>query len=560
VYTRKHFFRFIFVFLFLIIALIVFVVKLTLIQVFQSTRLAALASKQHKHLIEIEPARGTIYDRNLRPLAFNVAVYSLFVNPNSMTLEDKQKVMKILPPLLGEDAAFIEERVNRSKYFVWMKRKLSKEIVDKIKAARLKGLGFRKESKRYYPNGSLAAHVIGFAGLDNQGLEGLELFYNNELKGQQGKMRILRDARQREFMLENNLMPARDGFDLVLTIDETIQYLAEMSLQKSYEKYKAKAASIIVMNVKTGEILALANRPTYDLSNLQGSTVESRTNRAVSYVYEPGSVFKIVTASAALEEEAFIEKDVIFCENGEYRVGNHILHDHRPHGRLTFQEVFEVSSNIGVTKIAQKIGPQQVYKYANRFRFGLPTGIDLKGEVGGYLKHPSRWSKTSIGAVPIGHEVTATPLQLVSALAALANDGIFMRPFIVKEIKDQKNQRIKSFEPRVLDRVISRDTARRVTKILTGVVDKGTGKRAQMEGIKVAGKTGTAQKVVAGKYSHSEFYATFMGFAPADDPLLAAIVVFDDPSPSHYGGTVAAPVFKEVIENALKYLESKGEK
>ncbi len=556
-YIRKYSLRFICVFFALILFLFIFIVKLILIQVFQSEHLSALADKQHKHTIEIEPIRGSIYDRNLRPLAFNIPVYSLWANPKSMTKEDKQKAVQVLSPLLHLEPSFLRRRLNKKKYFVWLQRKLNKKTVDSIKAEKVHGLGFRKESKRYYPNGKLAAHIIGFAGTDNKGLEGLELFYNYELEGKKGYRQILRDARQRDLMLEGSLLPPRNGFNLVLTIDETIQYLAEKALEESFKKYKAKSASIIVMNPRTGEILALANRPTYDLSTASSSQFNERTNRAISFFYEPGSVFKIVTASAALEEEQFVESDIIYCEKGKYRVGNHILHDHRPHGKLTFQEVFEVSSNIGVTKIAQKLGPDIIYKYGRRFRFGMLTGINLKGEVKGVFKHPSRWSKTSIGAIPIGHEVTVTPIQLITALSAIANDGIYMKPYIVKYIKDHANQVIKSFQPQVVDRVISRDTARRVAKILTGVVERGTAPKAKIEGVQVAGKTGTAQKVIDGKYSHSKFYASFMGFAPVDNPRLAIIVVFDEPTPSHYGGTVAAPVFQKVMADALKYLESK---
>jgi len=309
------------------------------------------------------------------------------------------------------------------------------------------------------------------------------------------------------------------------------------------------------MDVQTGEILALANRPTYNLDKAVESNIENRTNRAISFVYEPGSVFKIITASAALEEEIFDEEDKIFCENGSYRIANHILTDHRPHGTLPFREVFIVSSNIGVAKVAQKIGPANVYKYGNRFRFGIPTGIDLKGEVSGWLKDPSQWSKTTIGAIPIGYEVTVTPLQLVGAISSIANQGVYMRPFVVKYIKDNQDQVIKSFEPQLIDRVISPNTAHRVKEILKSVVESGTGKRARIEGVAVAGKTGTARKVIDGKYSRGKYYASFMGFAPADNPRLAAVVVVDEPHPSYFGGTVSAPVFQEVMANSLKYLK-----
>lgn len=555
-HVRKYPLRFSSVFLFLIFCLLVFSGKLIWIQFFRSSHLADLAEKQQQHYVKLEPVRGTIYDRRLRPLALNVSVYSLYANPRRMTPEDKLKCIKQLSALLPQKKDVIPKQLNRDKYFVWLARKLPGELVEKIKSLKIQGLGFIKESKRYYPNEYLAAHVIGFAGMDNEGLEGLELRFDRYLKGENGWSQILRDARQRDLLIEKWSVPPKHGLSLILTIDETIQYIAERALDEAFKKYKAKAASIIVMNPKTGEILALANRPTYNLSEFALTRPENRTNRAVTYVYEPGSVFKIVTASAALEEKAFKESDKIFCENGKYRVGNRILHDHHPLGTLTFQEVIEKSSNIGTTKIAQKLGADIIYQYARRFRFTKKTGIDLIGEVKGFLRPPAKWSKVSISAVPIGHEITVTPLQLVCAVSAIANDGVYMRPFVVKYIKDSKGELIKSFEPRVLSRVISEDTALRMKAILTGVVERGTGRRAQIKGVSVAGKTGTAQKVIDGRHSHSKFYATFIGFAPTEDPRLAAVVVFDEPRPSYYGGTVAAPVFRKVLFDALKYLET----
>jgi cell division protein FtsI (penicillin-binding protein 3) len=311
-----------------------------------------------------------------------------------------------------------------------------------------------------------------------------------------------------------------------------------------------------VFNPKTGEILAFANRPTYNLEDFSTANPENKTNRAVAFTYEPGSVFKIVAASAALEENVVKETDVIFCENGSYKVGNHFLKDHEPEGNLTFKEVIEKSSNIGTTKVAQKLGPDRYYKYAKKFRFGTKTGIDMMGEVGGWLKPPSQWSKTTIGAIPIGQEVTVTPLQLGAAISAIANDGVFMKPYIIKEIRDSHDEIIEAFEPQELDRVITSETDKRVKEILRGVVEEGTGQKAKIKGISVAGKTGTAQKVEGGTYSHSRFYASFIGFAPVEDPKLAAVVVFDEPHPAYYGGTVAAPVFQEVIDNSLKYLST----
>ena len=528
-------------------------------QTFRSDYLTILAAKQHRHLVELEPVRGTIYDRKMRPIAFNVSVYSLFASPKMMSEADKQAALEQLPGILGLGAEAIAADLDKDKYFSWIKRKLPQETFEQVQKLKLKGLGFRKESKRFYPSASLAAHVIGFANIDNNGLEGLELYYNRELKGKPGWMRVMRDARQTELLLDNNFLPAHDGLNLVLTIDETIQYIAERALAQAVQKFNAKGATIIVMDTRTGAVLALANQPTYDLEHFAQSGAESRTNRAVTYVYEPGSVFKVVTAAAALQEGKFTESDKIFCENGKYKIANNILTDHHPHGTISFAEVFSVSSNIGVAKIAQKIGGPTVYQYAKKFRFGMPTGIDLKGEVKGWLKDPSRWSKTSIGAVPIGYEVTVTPLQLLGMMAAVANKGAYVQPFVVRYIQDKQGHVVKSFGGKVLDeRVIEPETARRVTEILVDVVEKGTAQKAKIEGIRVAGKTGTARKVIGGAYSEGKYYATFAGFAPADDPRLAAIVIMDEPHPAYFGGTVCAPVFKEVIENALKYLASSG--
>ena len=557
-YIRKRSRRFVLVFVFFLSSLVYFSIKLVLIQVFRSEHLSGLAAKQHHHTITLEPVRGTIYDRKLRPLAFNLAAYSLYANPRIMTQDQKARAVTELSRTMGWDPSFLKERLSRDKFFVWLERKLSKSQADQVEALDLAGLDFLRESKRSYPNRSLAAHLIGFAGLDNVGLDGLELKFDDTLKGREGQAMIMRDAKQRDLLLEKNYVPARDGFDLVLTIDETIQYISERALEKAFIQHQALSASIIVLDLKTGEVLALANRPTYDLENFTQSRPEQRTNRAVAYVYEPGSVFKIVAASAALEEGTFQEEDKIFCENGKYRVGNHILHDHHPLGTLAFQEVIEQSSNIGTTKIAQKLGPETFYQYARKFRFGHKTGIDLIGEVKGTLYPPAKWSKTSIGAVPIGHEVLVTPLQLVCAIGAIANDGVYMKPYVVKMIRDKKGERIQEFKPQVLGRVISAETAGRVKAILQGVVERGTGRRTKIEGLTVAGKTGTAQKVIDGQYSHSKFYASFIGFAPVEDPRVAAVVVFDEPHPQYYGGTVAAPVFRDVIADTVKYLRATG--
>ena len=559
-YLRKYPSRFAVVFIFILFGFLYSAAFLFYIQIFRASYLSHLAQRQHEHLKSIDPKRGTIYDRNMRPLAINLPVYSVYANPRMIAkLHNSDEIITELAATMKMNEGQLRDKVSKYKFFVWVARMLPQETYEALKAKHYPGIGFIKESKRFYPNKYLAAHLVGFAGLDNTGLDGLERDYDKFLKGKAGSSITLRDARQRELM-ERDFQPPVDGFDLVLTIDETIQYLAELALDKMYHKYNAKGGSIIVMNPKTGEILAFANRPTYDLEQPGKSSPEARTNRAIVFTYEPGSVFKIVTAAGALQEKVVKETDVIYCERGAYKVANHILHDHEPSGNLTFKEVIEQSSNIGTVKVAQRLGPERVYSYAHRFRFGIKTGIDLPGEARGNLKPVKNWSKTSIGAVPIGQEVTATPLQLVAAMSAIANNGVYMRPFVVKYVKDSHGQIIEEHKPMILDRIMTEDIAKRLHAILKGVVDNGTAKKAQIDGVSVAGKTGTAQKVVGGTYSHTHFYATFVGFAPVENPRLACVVVFDEPHPVYYGGLVSAPVFKEVVENGLRYLNAQDTK
>ncbi len=505
------------VFLFFFVFLIFCISRLFFIQFFRSSYFAKLAQKQHNLFVELEARRGTIYDSNLKPQAVNISVDSLYASPNAIRDKDKGKIINQLLPILNVDYAYLKDRLYRQKSFIWLARKISPARAEAIRKLNIKGLDFLKESKRCYPNGYLASHITGFSGLDNIGLEGIELYYDSYLKGKSGWALILRDARQKKLNLEEKMVLPGDGYNLVLTIDEVIQYIAERELDKAFRTYHAKGASIIVMDPHTGAILAMANRPTFDLNEYNNIDKEARRNRAICDLFEPGSSFKIVTASAALEEKKVVEGDRFFCENGAYRVATHILHDHRPHGWLTLREVIEQSSNIGTTKVAQILGPDLLYRYVRLFGFGAKSGIDLPGEITGMIKEPRFWSKTSIGAVPIGQEVGVTALQLVSAISVIANGGQLMKPYIVKEIRDKHNEIIKSFLPILMRKVISLDTANRTKKILTGAIEEGTGKLAKITGFSAAGKTGTAQKLEPnGAYSHNKFVASFIGFASAE--------------------------------------------
>jgi len=507
--------------------------------------------------VELEPLRGTIYDSNLKPQAVNISVNSLYASPNEIKSKDKEKIIQELPSILKVDRDYLKDRLYRKKSFIWLARKITPQETRAVKKLSINGLGFLKESKRTYPNRTLANHVIGFAGLDNRGLEGLEVYYDKYLKGESGRVLFFRDARQKRLNLWEKMLLPKDGYDLVLTIDEVIQYIAERELDKVCKAYRAKGASIVVMDPHRGAILALANRPAYDLNEYRNTSNIELRNRAVCDIFEPGSVFKIVIAAAALEEGKANEQDKFFCEEGSFRVAGHTLHDHRPHGWLTFREVVEQSSNIGITKVAQIVGPDLFFRYIKRFGFGSKLGIDLPGEAIGITKAPRLWSKTSITAIPMGQEIAVTALQLASAISVIANGGQLMRPYIVQEIIDRHGETIKKFSPKMIRKAISLDTAARLRELLVGVVDRGTGRQAKIPEFSVAGKTGTAQKIENGTYSHRKFIASFIGFAPAEDPVVAIAVTVDEPRPYYFGGVVSAPVFKKVAREVIKYLNTK---
>ncbi|MFH0855723.1 MAG: penicillin-binding transpeptidase domain-containing protein [Candidatus Omnitrophota bacterium] len=546
------------VFLFFLSFLILCIGRLLYIQFFNSSYLADIARKQHNFFVELEPLRGVIYDSDLRPQALNLPTDSLYASPVSIKDSDKEIIIRQLSGILNVKQEYLKERLDHKKSFVWLARKITPEQSSAIKQLNIKGLGFLRESKRSYPNSYLASQIIGFAGLDNTGLEGVEFYLDKYLKGEQGWAIFLRDARQKKLDIWEKMILPKDGYDVVLTIDQVVQYIAERELDKAFKTFHAKGASIIVMETHTGRILAMASRPTYDLNERGNPSKDAKRNRAICDLFEPGSVFKIVTAAAALEEKRVNEEDRFFCENGSYLVANHVLHDHTAHGWLSFREVIQESSNIGTVKIAQKLGPEIVYKYAKLFGFGAKSGIDLPGEISGILKEPRFWSRTSIGAIPIGQEVGVTALQLAGAMSVIANGGQLMKPYAIDEIRDKQGRIIMKFQPKLIRKVLSLDTSLRMTKMLTGVVEEGTGRMAQVPGFTSAGKTGTAQKLEPnGAYSHNKFVGSFVGFAPAEDPLVTIVVSLDEPHPSYYGGVVAAPVFKYVAGDVLRYLKTK---
>lgn len=543
---------------FLIFALFVLiVVQLILLAWVRKDELTSIAKRQHNLIVEIEPKRGLIYDRNLKEIATALRVPSIYVVPRLVSEKERESLARKLARILNVDLSMVRERLARDKSFVWIDRRVSEEEAEAIRELRNPNVGILHEYKRVYPNSSLASNMIGFCGIDNNGLEGMELQFDSYLRGKKGVRYTKRDAMGREIVaMEQKMIPALNGYHLVLAIDQFIQYVTEKELEAACTQWNAKGGVALVMNPNDGSILAMASWPTYDPNHFKDFPPAHRRNRAITDYFEPGSVFKIVTASGALNEGAVSLQDRFDCEHGAYSIGRRVLHDVHPYGILDFSEVIIKSSNIGTVKIASRLGPEKLHSYIRKFGFGTPTGIELKGEVGGVVRPPSQWSGTSMSAIPIGQEVTSTAVQCLTALNVIANGGVRYKPHLVTKIIDDKGVEIVSKKVEKGERVLLPQTAKKMCQILHRVVDEGTGKNARIEGVAVAGKTGTAQKILegGGGYSHSNFFASFIGFAPVDKPLLSMIVVLDDPHPSYYGGTVAAPVFKNVIEQALLYM------
>jgi cell division protein FtsI (penicillin-binding protein 3) len=513
---------------------------------------AERAKSQQFKAEDIQVRRGNIYDRKGRAFAVNLELESLYCDPEEVEV-DKDR-LKRLSGILGMDAKVIQTKFNQDKRFMWVNRKLAPDTAGAIKKLNIKGIGFLPEAKRYYPRKELASHVIGMVGRENQPLEGLELKYDRYLRTAGGKVYVGRDASGKKLSSGADL--EAKGNDVILTLDEGLQYIVERELEKAMAQWKSVAASAIMMDPFTGEILALANRPTFDLNDIGSASKSAVRNRVITDIYEPGSTFKVIVGTAALEEKLYRLDSTFDCSSGGIAVGGKVIHDAHKHGVLTFQEVIQKSSNVGSIMIGMKLGKERLYQYAKLYGFGEETGIDLPGEVSGWIRKPDRWSATSIGAIPIGQEVAVTPLQILRAYSVIANGGHLVQPHLVSEIRTPEGQTI--FAARsVTKRVLSEKTAEVFKNILKTVVeDGGTAKDAAVEGNQVAGKTGTAQLVDqrTGRYSRDRFISSFVGFVPADNPKIAMIVVIYEPKGQIYGGIVAGPVFKNIANQALSYM------
>lgn len=546
---RILFLLFVFVFIFLLL-----IYRLYNIQVLSGSVLHELARKEHVTSYVIDGKRGVIYDRNLKRLAVNVESKSLFAIPYK--IEEPGETARLLSSRIGLPYQEIEKQLIKERYFVWIARKLSQQNYEELRSLELDGIDFVTENKRYYPKESLAAHIIGFVGIDNQGLEGLELFFDNELKSQPGLVVMERDASGAKIPLSiERMQPSKNGLSIALTIDEVVQYITEEALNKAFLEYRPKSAVAIVVIPKTGEILSIAVKPSFNINKYQETSEDSRRNRAITDNFEPGSTFKVFTIATALENGYTRLSDHFNCK-GWINYQGTVIRDIDPHGYQDLTDIVKNSCNVGVIEVGTRIDKNIFAESIRNFGFGEKTEIELLGESPGLFRPVSQWSKISNASLSIGQEISVTPLQLIMGIAALANDGVLMKPQIVSRVLDEEDNVIKQYSPTAMRQVISSNTARTMSRIMQEVVDNGTGTRAKLKHYSAAGKTGTSQKFDfnLGRYSNEKFTSWFAGFAPADNAEIAIVVMLDEPKGSYYGGTVAAPVFQEIASKVLPYL------
>lgn len=542
--------------LFVFFGFVFIVGRMFQLQVLKKEQLYRLAAQQHHIQIPLVPKRGTIYDGKGNELAVSIEVDSVFADPRKVV--EVEKTVGHLSSILQINREELKKRLKSHKSFEWVQRKVSPKEASETKALRLPGIFFLKENQRFYPNAQLAAHVIGFVGLDSKGLEGVELQYDALLNGENHVELMTRDALGREIVTGEGPYEKEDHYrNIILTIDKHIQHVAEAELGRSVEKWRAKGGMVIIMDPLTGKILAMASCPSFNPNQFIQYRSKSWRNRAISDTFEPGSLFKTFLATAALEEKIVQPSDSFFCENGAYRVYNRTIHDHSKHGWLTFQQIIKFSSNIGASKVAEKMGKERFYRHISASGFGEKTRIGLPGEAKGIVHHPRYWSPIALDTISFGQGISITGIQAVTALSAIANGGNLMKPFVVEKITDEKGKVVQSFQPETVRRVMSEETAKNVVTLLKATTEKGgTGEAAVPAGYEVAGKTGTAQKVDSflRGYSEDRFVSGFMGFTPADGPKVTILVVIDEPQGAIYGGIVAAPVFKAIVEKILPYL------
>ena len=536
---------------------VIVIARLVQIQLVHHGDYVVKAQRQQERTLALQPVRGSIFDSRGRVFAESVAAESIYADPQA--IGDREQTAKALASVHGLEisARELNTRLSTGGAFVWIARQLPLEVSAAVKALKLPGIYYLDEHRRSYPRGVLAANVVGYVGLDGEGLGGIEHSFDAQVRGRAGRVTLLRDARRGMYLVggEGPNRPI-DGNDVFLTIDSVVQFIAERALSRAVEQYRAADGVAIVMDPSDGRILAMASNPSFDPNRFRDFSPDARRNRTVQDMYEPGSTFKIVTASAGLEEGIVTPSQVLDCGDGFIQIGNTQIHEHghNRYGLITFEDVMVHSSNVGAIRVGLALGQDRFYRYIRRFGFGERSGVALPGEAQGRVRRTEQWSQLSNASMSIGQEISATPLQILSAIAVVANGGVRVQPRIVEKVTDARGNTV-YVPPQIAPlRVISERTAAVLNEILKAVVVRGTGAPAALAEHVVAGKTGTAQKAVRGGYSPEKVMASFGGYVPADRPRLAILVVVDEPKGAEYGGTVAAPVFKEIAESALRYL------
>jgi len=522
--------------------------RLFFLQVIQSAFFRARADGQQKQTIPIVPPRGAIFDRKGNALAVSVQVKSVY--GVHAEVKDVDATAKTLSAIIGIPAGDIADKLEPKKKFVWIKRKISDAEVQAINKAGLPGIGLYDEFQRNYPNNDLAAQVLGYVGIDEQGLGGLEAQYEDILKGVDGKVVYLQDGRRRSY--NESKEPAQPGANLITTLDKNIQYFVRQAVREAVAKTHASGIHVVVMDPRNGQILAMDNYPTFDPNNYRAYDPAYLKNGNIDHTYEPGSTFKILTVGAALEEGLTAPDERIDCLQGSIVVAGQRIRDHKSFGVLTVSEILEKSSDVGAITLGLRLKEERMAKYIKLWGFGNRTGIDLPGEERGLTKSASKWPKGSIGYIAMGQGIGVTPLQIVSLVSMVANGGSLPRPYVVSEVRDAQGTVISSTEP-MSQRVMSLTSDRQMQDMLEKVVTEGTATAAKLDGYRAAGKTGTAQKSDGAGYSETKLIASFAGYAPASNPVIAMVVVVDAPVGAHHGGEVAAPIFKRIADQILHY-------
>jgi cell division protein FtsI (penicillin-binding protein 3) len=544
-----------FLVLFLLLWASVVVARLAELQLAHGDRYRARAQRQQERRIEISPQRGSIFDREGRPLAVSAEASSIYAIPDEV--RNPAETARLLAPHVGMTPDAVLARLTQKKGFVWLARKVDRAAAAGVRAAKLPGIHLVAETKRFYPKGSLAANVLGYVGTDDRGLGGLEHFYDRAIRGKPGEIVALTDARRSTYGEAEtaNGKLAEEGDSLFISLDSGIQFAAERELAAAVSEAQARSGVLVLLDPSDGEILAMATAPSFDPNEYGRFSADTRRNRAIADAYEPGSTFKIVTGALALENSLVTLDETIDTGDGKIRVGNTTIseHDGKQYGALTLAGVFEHSSNVGIIRVGLRLGPQRLWQGATALGVGRPTGVDLPGESGGIFRKPERWSALSNATISMGQEVSVTPLQLVRVAAAIANGGRLVRPRLVRRIV-HPDGRVDVVVPAPPDRVLSEDTARTVRNLLVGAVERGTGKKATIPGFVVAGKTGTAQKAGVGGYLAGKYVSSFVGFAPSENPKIVGLVLIEEPKGRYYGGDIAAPVFSRVVSQALGIL------